>query len=147
MMRSSANASSLATIGASSPLGNVLKDILKNGSIGALKVITVAGAIGFGITAVAGAVGGVSEALSTEKDLSTIASVTKDGNETFGVVGTPSKPPVNNNPPINNSPTQTPTQNDSNQIMPSPIIGPRIFSRPDMNSNFNSVSGYLSSRN
>jgi hypothetical protein len=147
MMRSSANASSLATIGASSPLGNVLKDILKNGSIGALKVITVAGAIGFGITAVAGAVGGVSEALSTEKDLSTIASVTKDGNETFGVVGTPSTPPVNNNPPINNSPTQTPTQNDGNQIMPSPIIGPRIFSRPDMNSNFNSVSGYLSSRN
>ncbi|GIW22717.1 MAG: hypothetical protein KatS3mg068_1724 [Candidatus Sericytochromatia bacterium] len=147
MMRSAGNATTATTIGASSTLGNVLKDILKNGSIGALKVITVAGAIGFGITAAAGAIGGVSEALGTEKDLSTIASVTKDGNENFGIIGTPptNTSPVNNTP-VNNTPNQTPTTNDG-QITPSPILGPRIFSRPEMNNQFNYVSGYLSSRN
>jgi hypothetical protein len=66
---------------AASPIGNLLGDILKNGSIGALKVIAVAGAIGLGVTAAAGAIGGVSEAMSNEKDYSTIAFVTKDGNE------------------------------------------------------------------
>lgn len=143
MIRGAGNATTMAAIGASSPLGNVLKDILKNGSIGALKVITVAGAIGFGITAAAGAIGGVSEALGTDKDLSSIASVTKDGNETFGVAGTPSPTPINN-PPVNNPPSN-PTTND-NQVT-GPIMGPGIFSRPEVNNSFNSVSGYLSSRN
>lgn len=146
MIKGAGNATTMATIGASSPLGNVLKDILKNGSIGALKVITVAGAIGFGITAVAGAIGGVSEALGTDKDLSSIAAVTKDGNETFGIAGSPNSTPINN-PPVNNNPAPNPPTNDNNQIMPSPIMGPRIFSRPEISNNFNSVSGYLSSRN
>lgn len=145
MIRGAGNATTMAAIGASSPLGNVLKDILKNGSIGALKVITVAGAIGFGITAAAGAIGGVSEALGTDKDLSSIAAVTRDGNETFGVVGSPNPTPINN-PPVNTNPAPNPTTND-NQVMPSPIMGPGIFSRPEVNNNFNSVSGYLSSRN
>lgn len=145
MIRGAGNATTMAAIGASSPLGNVLKDILKNGSIGALKVITVAGAIGFGITAAAGAIGGVSEALGTDKDLSSIAAVTRDGNETFGIVGIPNPTPINN-PPVNTNPAPNPTTND-NQVVTSPIMGPGIFSRPEVNNNFNSVSGYLSSRN
>jgi len=102
---------------AASPLGSLLGDILKNGSIGALKVISVAGVIGFGVSAIAGAIGGISEAKSVEKDFSTIAAVTKDGNAGGAPVSatpTPPKqvvtPPVENTPPITGSPVITTPQ-------------------------------------
>ncbi len=120
-------------VAGSSPLGNILGDVLKNGSIGALKVITVAGAIGFGVTALAGAIGGMSEAKSTEKDYSTIASVTKDGTE-----GGPYVAPT--------TPIITDTNNATTPVQ-SPSIG--IFSRPNNTAavaNFGAVSGYLNSR-
>lgn len=129
---------SIATvIGASgaSPLGNILGDVLKNGSIGALKVITVAGAIGFGVTALAGAIGGMSEAKSTEKDYSTIAAVTKDGTDGVPPIPAAFVPPSSDY----KAPVETP--------VPAPTIG--IFNRPNnpnVNTNFGSVSGYLSSR-
>jgi hypothetical protein len=104
---------------AASPIGNLLGDILKNGSIGALKVIAVAGAIGIGVTAVAGAIGGVSEAMSNEKDYSTIAFVTKDGNQGAA------EPTVQTAQYYNEA---------------------TIFGKPDLSTQFNSVSSFLSNR-
>lgn len=124
-----------AVVGAAgSPLGNIFGDILKNGSVGALKVVAVAGAIGFGLTAVTGAIGGMSEAKSGEKDYSTIASVTKDG--TDGAAFVP--PPATATTPI---PVEATTP-----VASQPTMGIGIFSRPASNTNFSSVSGYLNSR-
>jgi len=69
-----------SALGTGTAAGISLSELLKNGTVSALKLVAVTGAIGLGISAVAGAIGGVSESLSNEKDLSTIASVTKDGN-------------------------------------------------------------------
>lgn len=118
---------------AGSPLGNILGDVLKNGSIGALKVIAVAGAVGFGVTALTGAIGGMSEAKAVEKDYSTIAAVTKDGTE--GVTPAFTPPPSNPTPPPSAPAPQ-----------PEPSMGIGIFSRPQPNVNFGSVSGYLNQR-
>lgn len=128
--------SSVVGAAGGSPLGNMLGEILKNGSIGALKVIAVAGAVGFGVTAITGAIGGMSEAKSVEKDYSTIASVTKDGTEGMPPPFTP--PPSNPTLP-SNTPVQT-------QPEPSMGIGIGVFSRPQQNVNFGSVSGYLNQR-
>lgn len=147
-------AAASATVGgiaaAASPLGNLLGDILKNGSIGALKVITVAGAIGFGLTAAAGAIGGISEALSTEKDYSTIASITKDGNA--GGTATATTTPVSN--PV--TPVTEPVNTVTSPAAPvnnGPTMGfgtgyqASAFGTPQWNPNqFNAVSGYLSGR-
>jgi hypothetical protein len=108
-----------AVTAAASPIGNLLGDILKNGSIGALKVIAVAGAIGIGVTATAGAIGGISEAMSTEKDYSTIAFVTKDGND-------------------GSAPAATATYINYNEAS--------VFGKPDLSAQFSSVSGFLNSR-
>ena len=127
-----------AITASASPLGNLLGDILKHGSIGALKVITVAGAIGFGLSAAAGAVGGVSEALSTEKDYSSIAAVTKDGNQGSSTPWSP------NGPSTTPAPTSPTDANGNPTTRPGEI---KIFSRPDLPMQFNSVSNFLSSRN
>ncbi|MFN8674677.1 MAG: hypothetical protein U0457_21670 [Candidatus Sericytochromatia bacterium] len=117
-----------------SPIGNMLGDLLKNGSIGALKVITVAGAIGFGVATIGGAIGGISESLGKEKDYSSIASVTKDGN--FGATEA-------------NPPTPAPSANS----MPMQMQGSdqEVFSRPNRptpsnNFEFGSVSSFLTNR-
>ena len=126
----------VGTAGAS-PLGNMLGEILKNGSIGALKVITVAGVVGFGVTALTGAIGGMSEAKSTEKDYSTIAAVTKDGTE--GVTPAFTPPPSN---PVATTPTEP-------AKVEQPTMGIGVFNRPqqsNQNVQFGSVSGYLNSR-
>lgn len=132
----------IGTAGAS-PLGNILGDILKNGSIGALKVITVAGAIGFGVTALTGAIGGISEAKSTEKDYSTIAAVTKDG--TDGAASTTPAAPAFVPPPSNPTPVDNKT---SAPVTNQPTMGIGVFNRPDVSPQFQfgSVSGYLNSR-
>lgn len=117
------------------PMGNMLGDLLKNGSIGALKVITLAGAIGFGVSAIAGSVGGVSEALTTEKDYSSIAVVTKDGNN--GAASTESPQPA---------PVQQQVQNENNMQMTS---SSDVFARPSKltnNANFGSISAFLNQR-
>ncbi len=137
---------------ASSPLGNILGDILKNGSIGALKVITVAGGIAFGITAVVGAMGGVSDVYSAEKDYSTIAAVTRDGNDRGPVIAGSNFAPISDvvqpvvAPAQTNTPVVQPTQ------LP-PVTNPNsemmIFNRPRpemINSKFNSVSSFLNNR-
>ncbi|MFN8575974.1 MAG: hypothetical protein U0354_03885 [Candidatus Sericytochromatia bacterium] len=124
----------VGTAGAS-PLGNMLGDILKNGSIGALKVITVAGVVGFGVTALTGAIGGMSEASTAEKDYSTIAAVTKDGTE--GVAFTA---------PTNTTQTAQPSEQTNSQ---QPTMGIGVFSRPQQsnpNVQFGAVSGFLNNR-
>ncbi len=122
-----------------SPMGNMIGDLLKNGSVGALKVITIASAIGFGVATIGGAIGGMSEALSKEKDYSSIANVTAGGN--FG--GTA---PVQQAPTDTPAPVVAPTgnlqmNNNSNDVFSRPA-------RPTMNNNieFGSVSAFLNSR-
>jgi len=70
-----------SAVSSATTTGISLSELLKNGTVAALKLVAISGAVGFGVSAIAGAVGGVSEALSNEKDFSTIASVTKDGNQ------------------------------------------------------------------
>ena len=141
---------------AASPIGNILGDILKNGSIGALKVITVAGAIGFGVTSVVGAIGGVSDALSTEKDYSSIAAVTKDGNSVVqaGVLyeipadpynPAPTPAPVQNTQPVQNPNDQQMSNGGRGQV--NIFVRPNMQSNPNMPSNdFSAVSCFLNNR-
>lgn len=72
-------------------LGNIGK-IAIQGALGAMKVIAVTGAIGMGVSGVAGAISGATEAASHDKDYSTIAAVTYEGtspapNPAHGTIG------------------------------------------------------------
>jgi hypothetical protein len=68
------------TKAAASPLGNILGDIIIKNSGKALAGVAAAGALALGINVVSNSIGGVGVSLSTEKDYSTIAAVTKEGN-------------------------------------------------------------------
>lgn len=134
---------------AGSPLGNIIGDVLKNGSIGALKVITVAGAIGFGVTAAAGAIGGISEAVSTEKDYSSIAAVTKDGNMATQAGAMFEMPYIAGQTPIQQTPVNTDQRVEQpvNNTPQQPGFSINVFNRPNIGApNFNSVSTYLNQR-
>lgn len=134
---------------AGSPLGNIIGDVLKNGSIGALKVITIAGAIGFGVTAAAGAIGGMSEAVSTEKDYSSIAAVTKDGNMATQAGAMFEMPYIAGQAPVQQTPVNTDqrVQQPSAPVQQQPGFSINVFNRPDVPPpNFNAVSTFLNQR-
>lgn len=121
------------------PMSNMLSDLLKNGSIGALKVITLAGAIGFGVSAIAGSIGGISEALTTEKDYSTIAAVTKDGNMGATATDTPVPTPA----PAQQVPAENMKMGSGSGDASD------VFARPaklSNNTNFGSIGAFLNQR-
>ena len=66
------------TMSTGSMIGS-LSEAIGKGTTGALKLIALTGAVGMLITGVAGAVNGATEAMSNDKDFSTIAAVTLDG--------------------------------------------------------------------
>jgi len=88
MVKASGQGAAVGAVGASlaaSPVGvppgfaGGILDALKSGVVGGLKLIAIAGGVGAGITMTYGAIKGAMEAKSTNKDLSTIASITEDG--------------------------------------------------------------------
>ncbi|MBT9548826.1 MAG: hypothetical protein IV090_25765 [Candidatus Sericytochromatia bacterium] len=88
MVKASGQGAAVGAVGASlaaSPIGvppgfaGGILDALKSGVVGGLKLIAIAGGVGAGITMTYGAIKGAMEAKSTNKDLSTIASITEDG--------------------------------------------------------------------
>ncbi len=88
MVKASGQGAAVGAVGASlaaAPVGmppgfaGGILDALKSGVVGGLKLIAIAGGVGAGITMTYGAIKGAMEAKSTNKDLSTIASITEDG--------------------------------------------------------------------
>jgi hypothetical protein len=107
-----------------SPLSKILGDIIVKNSGKALAGVAIAGGLALGVNIVSGSIGGVGETLSKEKDYSTIAAVTKEGN--FKLVD--DKPDDNDHhhhtPPKDDS--ATPPRNDQKMTTGVVIKTPEI---------------------
>lgn len=69
-----------ASLGSTLSSTGIIGSALGAGVMNAIKLAGIAGAVGLGITGIAGAFSGAMEALNKEKNYQTIAAVTKDGN-------------------------------------------------------------------
>ncbi|MBC7475739.1 MAG: hypothetical protein H7263_15765 [Candidatus Sericytochromatia bacterium] len=96
------------SVSSASPIANILGDVLVKGSVKVAAGIAITAAAGFAISVVAGSIEGVAESLSVEKNYSTIASVTKEGNFKVSV-------PVAPDPTAPTAPVVEPKTSDSSR--------------------------------
>lgn len=115
------------TISSGSPIANILDDVLVHGSLKAAKGIAITAAAGLVLAVGTGAVVGAADAVSTEKNYSSIASVTKEGNYKPNPPAPPTDPA---NPPASNTPPSQPPSNTPADNKSSDTASPKLAVLP-----------------